>query len=138
LANPILAALADSISRGVSWCGRLHQESIFWTHLKGKVRRLYLARFRPDYVAEQLQRRQGECRCCANCCRLCFTCPFINQQGLCVIYGKGRPKVCQFFPIDERDIRDVALRGAQCGYWFENADLEPIEEPEPLIQSARS
>lgn|GEM_PF-1335631 len=138
MANPILAALADSLSRGVSRCGRLHQESRFWAHLKGKLRRLYLIRFRPEYVAEQLGRRQGECRRCANCCRLCYPCPFLNRQSLCVIYTKGRPQVCRVFPIDERDIREVALRGAKCGYRFESADPKPVARPEALTRSSGS
>jgi hypothetical protein len=32
---------------------------------------------------------------------------------------KGRPDVCKFFAIDQRDIDDVAVSGGQCGYWFE-------------------
>ena len=90
------------------------------THLVGKLRRFYLVHFRKRYVQRQLALRKGRCCQCGQCCSLLFVCPVLTQQGLCRIYHKGRWKVCEVFPIDGRDISDVALTGGKCGYYFES------------------
>ncbi len=43
----------------------------------------------------------------------------LTQQRLCRIYDKYRLEVCKSFPIDQRDIDEVALSGGTCGYRFE-------------------
>lgn len=80
----------------------------------GKIRRLLLLTFRPTYVRQQLARRQGSCNQCGACCRLVVTCPFLHDNR-CAIYGDCRPKVCLVFPIDARDLTEVA---DQCSYTF--------------------
>jgi len=94
--------------------------SRFVIHPIGKFRRSYLVQFRKRYVQRQLALRKGECRQCGQCCSLLFVCPMLTRPGLCRIYDKGRWKVCEVFPIDGRDISDVALAGGQCGYYFES------------------
>jgi hypothetical protein len=88
-------------------------------HLMGKFRRLYLSYFRKAYVKKQLALRKGECLQCARCCSFVFECPMLTKQRLCRIYNKSRLKVCKIFPIDQRDIDEVALYGGTCGYRFE-------------------
>ena len=88
-------------------------------HLMGKLRRFYLAYFRKAYVKKQLALRKGECHQCARCCSFVFLCPMLTQQQLCRIYNTCRLKMCKSFPIDQRDIDEVALSGGTCGYRFE-------------------
>jgi hypothetical protein len=80
----------------------------------GKMRRFVLLTFRPAYVRAQLARRQGTCNQCGACCRLVVTCPFLHDN-CCTIYGDCRPTVCMVFPIDARDLAEVA---DQCSYAF--------------------
>ena len=87
--------------------------------LIGKFRRFYLFHFRKKYVREQLAIRKGECRQCAKCCDLLFPCPMKTPENLCSIYHESRWEVCKVFPIDKKDIRDVALCGGTCGYSFD-------------------
>lgn len=98
-----------------------------------KVRRLFLCAFRPQYVERQEAARGGECVQCGKCCKLVFKCPFLggtDDNPRCMVY-EGRPKPCQAFPIDRRDLADVNF---QCGYFFEDAraasDLVQIRIPE--------
>ena len=93
-------------------------ESAFFIHLAGKIRRFYLVQFRKNYVEAQLKQREGECRQCARCCSLAFRCPLLTRENLCLTYMKGRPDVCKLFPIDRRDMNDVAISGGECGYCF--------------------
>ncbi|HDH33825.1 MAG TPA: hypothetical protein ENH18_01915 [Nitrospirae bacterium] len=88
-------------------------------HIIGKIRRLCIVHFKKDYIRSQLKLRRGQCRQCARCCSLAFRCPLLTRDNLCLTYMKGRPDVCKLFPIDRRDIEDVAVFGGQCGYWFE-------------------
>ena len=87
--------------------------------MKGKFRRLLLCAFRKKYVETQTgSRRHGECARCGQCCKLVFRCPFLKQEGprtRCTIYGH-RLSQCKQFPIDERDVREVAP--TSCGYRF--------------------
>jgi phosphatidylserine decarboxylase len=78
----------------------------------GKIRRLLLCNFCPDYVTASLDSRTGECRRCGNCCRLLFKCPFLQDGNKCRIYGK-RIRNCSRFPIDSRDSEFI-----DCGYDF--------------------
>ncbi len=94
------------------------KESRLVIHIAGKLRRVYLVHFRKGYVKRQLKLRKGQCRQCAQCCSLAFTCPMLTRRKLCRTYRKGRWKVCKLFPIDQRDIDDVAISGGQCGYCF--------------------
>ncbi len=100
------------------------RESAFFIHTSGKIRRLYLLHFRKEYVERQLSMRRGRCRQCAECCSLVFTCPVLTSRKLCRIYSRGRLKVCRVFPIDDRDIRDVALSGGRCGYYFKEGGMQ--------------
>jgi hypothetical protein len=88
-------------------------------HLMGKLRRFYLVYFRRGYVKRQLASREGKCHQCALCCSFIFVCPMLTQKGLCRIYNKFRLEMCKSFPIDQRDLDEVALYGGTCGYRFE-------------------
>ncbi len=89
------------------------------THLAGKFRRFCLVYFRKEYVKRQLALRQGECHQCARCCSFVFHCPMLTQRRLCRAYDKFRLEMCKRFPIDQRDIDEVARCGGTCGYRFE-------------------
>jgi len=95
------------------------KKSFFVILLIGKFRRFYLFHFRKKYVQEQLAGRKGECRQCAQCCDLLFPCPMKTPENRCRIYNESRWEVCKVFPIDKRDVRDVALCGGTCGYSFD-------------------
>ncbi len=89
----------------------------------GKMRRFWLVWFRKAYVAQQVERRQGECNQCGNCCELLFKCPFLikSETGdtLCSIY-ENRPQQCAAFPIDKRCLSEVDF---DCTYTF--LQIEP-------------
>jgi len=88
----------------------------------GRLRRLYLALFRPGYVRASLARRTGQCNRTGACCHLMITCPLLIERPLPVRCGvqSHKPPVCNLFPIDERDLRDRDLvsPGTPCGYSF--------------------
>jgi hypothetical protein len=91
----------------------------------GKLRRSFLCLFRKEYVERQELIRGGECVGCGRCCKLVFRCPFLggtDENPRCMIYD-GRPKPCQVFPIDKRDLADVNYL---CSYTFEET---PTAEP---------
>lgn len=98
----------------------------------GKMRRLYLVTFRRAYVAKQLALRKGECLRCGRCCALCFTCPFLKTNQLCLIHGLWRSRVCVTFPIDERDLNDLGVVGAECGFYFpdEGESDAAVQDPD--------
>lgn len=88
----------------------------------GKVRRFYLAHFRPGYVRASQARRVGDCHRTGACCRLMFTCPLLDVRSdpvRCRVH-EVKPKVCRLFPIDERDLRDrdIIAPEAPCGFSF--------------------
>jgi len=84
----------------------------------GKARRFFAVHFRKGYVARQLRNRQGGCRQCGTCCHFTIACPMLTREHSCRVYGKCRPKACRVFPIDQKDIDDVARCGGVCGYGF--------------------
>ncbi|MCX5653987.1 MAG: hypothetical protein NTY65_04980 [Planctomycetota bacterium] len=84
--------------------------------LAGQLRRQYLCRLRPDYVAEAKAARRGQCRRCGSCCNLTFQCPFLDEGSLCKCYDK-RTRSCQEFPIDARDLR---LTRVPCGHYYDS------------------
>jgi len=93
----------------------------------GKARRFYLAHFRPGYVRASIGRRVGECHRTGACCHLMFTCPLLDQKTdpvRCSIH-EIKPRVCNLFPIDERDLRDrdIIAPDTPCGFSF-----VPLEE----------
>jgi len=95
----------------------------------GRLRRMYLATFRPGYVRRSLARRVGDCNRTGACCRLMFTCPLLDQRNdpvRCRVH-EYKPSVCRLFPIDERDLRDrdIIAPDAPCGFSF----LPPEEAP---------
>jgi len=96
----------------------------------GRLRRLYLATFRPGYVRRSLARRVGDCNRTGACCRLMFTCPLLDQRAEPVRCGiqEHKPSVCRLFPIDERDLRDrdIIAPDTPCGFSF-----LPLEEEGP-------
>ena len=104
--------------RAHRWQGRM----LAMVHLVGKLRRQYLTTFRRGYVKRQLAKRQGKCEQCGRCCALSVTCPFLSVKRTCVIYKLWRCASCTTFPIDQRDIRDVAAGGGKCGYYFPEED----------------
>lgn len=104
------------------------EDSRFGLHITGKSRRLFLVHFRKRYVHRQLSARQGTCRQCGTCCNLLFTCPMLMKEGRCLVYGRYRPQACKVFPIDQRDIDEVKLCGAQCGYYFNTACFKNVSK----------
>ena len=84
----------------------------------GKIRRLVAVHRRTSYLARQLRSRQGDCRQCGTCCNFSLACPMLTKDKLCLGYDRFRPKACRVFPIDQKDIDDVAACGGLCGYWF--------------------
>jgi len=83
--------------------------------LIGQLRRQYLCRFRPDYVAKAKMARRGECRLCGACCNLTFHCPFLDNSRRCKSYDK-RTLSCREFPIDAMDLR---LTRVPCGHYYD-------------------
>jgi Fe-S-cluster containining protein len=84
--------------------------------LAGQVRRQYLCRFRPAYVARVAAERRGECLQCGACCHLTFHCPFLTPERRCTVYHK-RSRTCRDFPIDAADLR---LTRVPCGHHFDS------------------
>lgn len=82
--------------------------------LLGQVRRQYLSRLRPSYVARMREHRLGVCRRCGSCCNLTFHCPFLNEELRCRRYEK-RTLTCRDFPIDAVDLW---LTRVPCGHYF--------------------
>jgi len=106
-----------------------------FSQLGNKLRRMVLCTIRMDYVQQQTELRGGECVGCGRCCKLVFRCPFLggtDENPRCLVYD-DRPKPCQAFPIDERDLVDVRY---QCGYFFQQDmpanDLVQINVPAAL------
>ena len=69
---------------------------------------------------------------CGRCCKLVFQCPFLGgteDSSYCTIYD-NRPKPCQVFPINERDLAEVDYF---CGYSFPSKtpknDLVQVQLP---------
>jgi len=87
--------------------------------LVGKIRRFIAVHFRKKYVARQLDTRQGDCRQCGICCNLWIACPLLTKDKLCLVYRSYRPKSCRLFPLDQKDIDEVASCGGSCGYRFD-------------------
>ena len=83
--------------------------------LAGQLRRQYLCRVRPEYVAKVRETRRGECRRCGSCCDLTFHCPFLDDRRLCNRYDK-RTSSCREFPIDAMDLR---LTRVPCGHYYD-------------------
>jgi hypothetical protein len=106
----------------------------------GKVRRLYLAHFRPAYVRESLARRRGHCDRTGACCRLMFTCPLLDARPhpvRCTIHSV-KPRVCRLFPIDERDLRDrdIVSPMVPCGFTFVPRDRYTTQNGRRALRDA--
>lgn len=121
-----VGVMVGSVCRGTLVWGRTMRQMYFYKQLVAKLRRFYLVHFKPGYVEKQLFLRKGQCRQCGKCCALLFTCPMLTQKGLCVVYGKCRPKACKFFPIDQNDVDEITSLGGECGYRFETSDKDEI------------
>ena len=106
------------ISIFVQTCGDFR----FTVYMSGKARRFFLVHFNKSYIQRQLLCREGHCRQCGTCCNLLFTCPTLMKNGHCLIYGACRPGACKVFPIDQRDIDEVRMFGAKCGYTFRKTE----------------
>jgi hypothetical protein len=106
------------IQTNLTLTGLSQRGSSLVVHLMGKFRRIYLVYFRKGYVKRQLAFRKGECHQCARCCSFVFACPMLTQKRLCRTYNKFRLGMCKSFPIDQRDIDEVAHYGGTCGYRF--------------------
>jgi hypothetical protein len=96
----------------------------------GKLRRVFLIKFRKRRVEEKLERRRGACSRCGACCKLLFNCPAYDDSDgspKCLVYN-DRPGVCGLFPLDEKDLRerDFVSPDKKCGFWFED---EPPAQP---------
>ena len=79
-------------------------------------------------MEEQQKSRYGDCFQCGKCCSLLLKCPFLEGpewNTKCAIYHKGRPKQCEAFPIDHKDLHDVEFL---CGYYF-NDEVENLQVP---------
>ncbi|MBF0483044.1 MAG: hypothetical protein HQK81_05185 [Desulfovibrionaceae bacterium] len=86
--------------------------------LFGKIRRFFSVHCRKARLDRQLRARQGDCHQCGTCCNFSIACPMLTKDKLCRVYGSFRPKACRVFPIDQKDIDDVAACGGACGYRF--------------------
>lgn len=98
----------------------------------GKLRRVFLVKFRKKRVESMLERRRGACSRCGACCKLLFQCPAYDDSDgspKCLVYN-DRPGVCGLFPLDEKDLRerDIVSPDKKCGFWFEDAkpDAAPV------------
>lgn len=98
----------------------LFRNSMFMLHAWGKLRRFVLVHFRKEYMQQQLATRKGACSQCGFCCNLLFTCPLLTKKNECIVYGRCRPRACKAFPIDQRDIDEVKLSNATCGFYFQS------------------
>ena len=68
----------------------------------------------------------GACNRTGACCHLMFTCPLLDQRTVpvrCSIH-EVKPRVCNLFPIDERDLRDrdIIAPDTPCGFSFVSAE----------------
>ena len=88
--------------------------------LAGQVRRQYLCRLKPDYVARMKAERLGECRKCGSCCHLTFHCPFLTEELRCNQYEK-RTVTCRDFPVDALDLK---LTRVPCGHFYKSQPEE--------------
>ena len=104
------------LREGIGLGGLVRGTARTWLLLAGKLRRFYLVHLRKGYVRGKLSTREGECHQCGTCCSFIFRCPALSQEGLCRLYHGGRWLACRLFPVDERDISDVAVAGGRCGY----------------------
>jgi len=89
----------------------------------GKIRRAILVYLTTGVAKRKLAKRQGECHGCGACCELMFVCSWLdrtNGNAQCKYYD-SRSKVCELFPLDERDLkdRDMANPKQKCGFWFD-------------------
>ena len=70
-------------------------------------RRVYLVRFRRDYVERAIAKRQGDCNRCGACCELILRCPFLGHDAqnlpYCRVYGTLQPEHCRTYPFDRVD-----------------------------------
>ena len=82
--------------------------------LAGQLRRQFLSRLRPGYVARVRASRMGTCRGCGACCNLTFRCPFLTPECRCDHYTR-RTLTCRDFPIDALDLK---LTRVPCGHYF--------------------
>ncbi len=100
----------------------------------GKVRRFLLLRFRKSYATEQIEKRQGECNQCGNCCEILFQCPFLvkndTDDTYCSIY-ENRPKQCAAFPVNEKCLSEVDF---DCSYSFDTTT--PMLQIDTALQQA--
>ncbi|EPR43102.1 hypothetical protein dsx2_2462 [Desulfovibrio sp. X2] len=119
------AGVSERFQRIFSAAAGLLRESRFLLHAVGKSRRFLLVHFRKEYVRRQLSGRSGGCRQCGTCCNLLFTCPMLTTHRTCLAYGTCRPEACKVFPIDRRDIDEVATCGGRCGYTFDRDPPSP-------------
>ncbi len=125
------ARLSENRHRVIGTITRPFRNSRFLYHAVCKCRRFMLAHFRKGYIEQQLSVRRGSCRQCGTCCNLLITCPRLTKQSNCLAYGVCRPEVCKIFPIDQRDIEEVALCGGKCGFYFP----QPLSRPAPSQSS---
>lgn len=83
------------------------------------LRRIYIIKFRKEYLNKSIKERMGKCNKCGKCCSI--TCPHFNLEFMmCDLWIKGGkdmlPLWCRICPIDEKD-QDYRLRGI-CGYYW--------------------
>lgn len=87
------------------------------------LRRIFLIRFRPNYVAYQFAHRLGACNKCGECCKVgMYKCKYLSANGSCLVYSERAEKcpnlpmsgakivngvVDDLFPIDEREMKTV-------------------------------
>ena len=110
----------------------MFKSSRVFIHLIGKFRRISLVYFGKAYMAARLEEREGACRQCGTCCKFLFYCPMLTKEKRCLIYNSCRSQVCRVFPIDQRDIDEVALDGGRCGFRFGKGPAENRAQAEGL------
>ena len=107
----------DSLTRTIQYYIDRHAKNTL-KHINNKLRRFVLCTFNQKYVEKKQQARYGDCFHCGKCCSLLLKCPFLegtDGNTKCAIYNNGRPKQCEAFPIDPKDLHDVDYL---CGYFF--------------------
>jgi hypothetical protein len=87
--------------------------------IKNQLRRYYYFRFRKEYIAASIAKRQGSCKKCGKCCEvMIFQC--VNfEKPICKIWQRmgfeQLPHQCQVYPFDESDKNSSA---PDCGYYW--------------------
>ena len=94
----------------------------------------YAAEFDPERVAAAAAKRVGACHRCGACCGLTLRCAHLERvsasEARCRVYGRCQPAQCGAFPLDRRDLAELAP-GVVCGFAFADARAPAL----PLLRA---